>query len=1697
MRDVVLRAVELGGLPVDDVLALAVPLLEQVARAHEVGRVAPLRGLGELSVTDEHRITYDDRAALPAQLNRAALERVERELASRAFDVRRGADQLVDLATGVRSATADAATQQSRVRLVPGWQRWEHDIEHHDQLTDIGSLGELLAALLCGLDLSDEDDLLRLDAHRRNLFALAPGLHPVVAGVVTSMVEPDRRRRAQDLLDVTERLRTYRDQPEDFDLERVLVGGGPADRRTVVLEHLRNRLFDLSRRNPLLHFRSTGRTLNLTQASVPLVLDVRSVRAEQLFTWGGPASGRLVAGKGVDLGSVVRWDDAPYAEQALDAVMSQARRDRAEYGQDQLRLVVAFLRWHDVHEDPDTPILSPLLLAAVQLTKVRGVRHSYKLQLVAPDQAEVNPVLRHQLRDLYGFELPATVDLADPGAVDALRREIERQARGTERGVSVALVDQPRIELIRSRAQTALQAYRRRRSGSRPSIGRRHYAYSYTRPSWQPLGVQIFEDRLVRTPLPFAVELGDEPAPRARAVAERAGGEVARELYSLTDGETNPYRWEVDLCAVTLANFNYRTLSLVRDYDGLLAEARPHPVFDELFSAEPRETPVVAAPVTLPDRHLVVTADDSQLAALAQARAEDNFVIQGPPGTGKSQTITNLVADYLARGKRVLFICQKRAALDVVHARLRSRGLDEVCTLVHDSQADKKAFVHGLRDTYEAWSAAEDDLPSLEAARDALVSEMVGIRAEVEGYDAALAGREAPRGRVIDLLDRLVTLRQARWGEDLAAEQQLLLPDADSWRSARGAVDRLGEALARAGQDRVLARSPLAAVRPGALDDPRAELVVGVAAEALGSVVARVRALLTSVNGPDPLGLDLAGVREVAALHALLDPLARRGALGVVSSRSVAATELVAAASRQDAAQAAAEAAALAAAGWVEPPGAEEAREALDVARRKEGAAFRFLSGDWRRVKGLVERGWRGPDLPASQALGLLVAHHDAAATAAVLDGDADRVYGHADLSALVTRLDAVRRLEPPLAVWRDLLAATDDRPREVLDALAPALADLDDRAGGVLDVGHLSLQEAADLGAVLSSPAGRDAVRAAAPGLRELATLPSVLEALRWLEATPDQLEYAVVAAALRGARADHPDLDRLDGRRLGDLVDRVAVLEPDLHQANAAVVVGRLRHRFRERVEHSTRSVTGMDDAQRRLKKTWSAGRRELEHEFGKVRAYKSIRQLASAESGEVVAALRPVWLMSPASLSDTLELASSFDVVVFDEASQVPVEEAVPALHRAGQVVVVGDRMQLPPTRYFRAGGPGPDTEVDDGAPDDAGTQVGVVLDADSFLAVASTRLPSTMLLWHYRSRHEALIQFSNAAFYEGRLATVPDREPLPEGRPRLVVGGSESPDPERVRATTDALLERSIGVVRVSDGVYTRRTNPAEARWVAELVRELLLRGTGMSIGVVAFSEAQQTEIEDALASLAADDREFATAYETEVDREEDGQAVGLFVKNLENVQGDERDIIIMSVCYAPGPDGRMRMNFGPINNSGGEKRLNVIFSRARRHMVLVSSIEPAMITNTYNEGAASLRGFIQYADAVSEGDLAAMESVLGSRRQPGAAWSATPAIVEQLAASLRERGVEVALAVGQSGFRCDLALRRPGDPVWRTAVLVDHADRVGGATGEQRRAIQPAVLRSAGWQVEQVLATDWLDDPGGVTERLVAGLGAPR
>jgi hypothetical protein len=261
---------------------------------------------------------------------------------------------------------------------------------------------------------------------------------------------------------------------------------------------------------------------------------------------------------------------------------------------------------------------------------------------------------------------------------------------------------------------------------------------------------------------------------------------------------------------------------------------------------------------------------------------------------------------------------------------------------------------------------------------------------------------------------------------------------------------------------------------------------------------------------------------------------------------------------------------------------------------------------------------------------------------------------------------------------------------------------------------------------------------------------------------------------------------------------------------------------------------------------------------------------------------------------------------------------------------------------------------------------------------------------------------------------------------------------------------------------------------------------------MSIGIIAFSESQQSEIEQALSRLANTDDDFRDRLDAEWEREEDNQFVGLIIKNLENIQGDERDIIILSVCYGQAPNGKMLMNFGPINQNGGERRLNVAFSRAKKHMALVSSIRHHAITNDYNDGARALKNYLRYAEACSAGNTPLARRIL---------WEITPAerlvssttpnslVVDQIATQLRDRGYEVETNVGQSGFRCDLAVRVQGERCYRLGIMVDTNTYYQNADLLERDLLRPRLLRNFGWNIVLILTKNWFEDPVAVMQSI--------
>jgi hypothetical protein len=278
------------------------------------------------------------------------------------------------------------------------------------------------------------------------------------------MTELNRHKRAQDLGQMIARLENYREQTADFDTslfaKKEFQESPVTGKRRLIQTHLRDRLFEISRRNRLIYFKPTLQTLNLTIASVPLLLDYRNIKLEQIFAWHPELAATITEGAPMSLGKYLRFEDAPYIPGVLDKIISEARRDRAEYGFAQLRLVLCFLHWNNLKEDKHERIHSPLLLLPVELSKKKGVRDNYVLDPTT-SEAEVNPALRHHLKELYNLHLPEFLDLKD-SSLDQFYETIKAQIHASEPGVALNKIDRPQIELIHEKARQRLDQYQRR-----------------------------------------------------------------------------------------------------------------------------------------------------------------------------------------------------------------------------------------------------------------------------------------------------------------------------------------------------------------------------------------------------------------------------------------------------------------------------------------------------------------------------------------------------------------------------------------------------------------------------------------------------------------------------------------------------------------------------------------------------------------------------------------------------------------------------------------------------------------------------------------------------------------------------------------------------------------------------------------------------------------------------------------------------------------------------------------------------------------------------------------------------------------------------------------------------------------------------------------------------------------------------------
>jgi len=1703
-------AFDKGDYTTDDVIAFVLPLFREVSGLHEAGLVAAFGREEALFLTEQGMMTGTGSQALDIDESLAhapsyALHRVQAlfpRVESGNFDVVGKIKLSADAGEGALhqenlQVHTDLQQPLTYPAYIPGYRCFEQLMGHHDPQTDIFCLGLILGSMALGLDLHDPDDLVAFAQERSNPAGYNDRLHPTVARLITEMTELDRSRRTQDLYDVIDRLQHYRDYDTEkqTDLSRVAgwVHKELTQRDAFILNKLRNRLFDTSRRNRLLYYKPNLRFVNLTVSSVPVVLHYQSIRPEHLFIWNEELAEKVRGMKEIVLNKYLRFDDHPYLPSSLDRVRVESQRAIQEYGFNQLKLVIAFLNWHNLKEEPNERIQSPLLLLPVSLKKNKRLKEDHYVLKVLDNAAEVNPVLAGQLKELYGIRLPDFVDLdeIDPAQ---FYQSVKAQIDEANQGIVLNYIGKPRIKLIHGEARQTVNNYRKRLRRQPGLNSYHHIPYSYKQEHYQPLGLEIFRQRIETGASFLEFLISDD-----RRIAPHQLMDVGRaesELYRLTESENNPYSWDFDVCHMVLGNFNYKKMSLVRDYNLVIDQQLQHPVFDALFSEQPRIFKEHAFDLNRPDDwHHVIQADPTQTKAILQSRAGYSYIIQGPPGTGKSQTITNLIADFVARGKSILFVCEKRAALDVVYHRLKQNGLDELCCYIHDSQEDKREFIRNLRATYEDFTTNRMDLPALRTRRASLIEKMNRQVDLLREFHFTSCGGERELGITVrKLIERVIELRQHL--VNISALEEEGLPGYTVWREADKVIGLLMEALEEAGSDPIFAAHPFSKVHERIFLSEQPHRMLDTSLGLALEILAVIGRALGGVAVAPEQAEHPARLKSLVQFAVLLHPLVLSGNFRLADAAGDEAREFVRRFEDYRMQQTAYQEALERNIHWREKLSEQDLDQALDLAIKQEKALLNFLNGGWQRLKKKLQGSYD------------LSAHSVRPSYQRVLMSLKEEYEQARLLEQAKRRLQADYRLENLDTVWLGIgiLHQKKDDPALVyllrhpeattvvasLHSLHQPLIDLESRLKECLHDPDAFSSFDMLRDELENIRLNADGLREMLPALRSFAGLPEdVKEVLRKFMLLPLQAEAVIARKTLHQLYQSNRAFAHIDRQALDKAVQQLGQSYAALQQVNADLIRAFIRQRFLQQLDLANMAGSQLNEEQKKFKKVYNEGRKILENEFGKSMRYKSIRELSSRESGAVLKDIKPVWLMSPYSVSDSLPLDSDhFDVVIFDEASQITLEEGVPALYRSRQTIIVGDEKQMPPTDFFSAKTEDPDdlegmTEADD--------DEWLSDDVDSLLAQGARKLDSTLLSWHYRSHYETLISFSNHAFYEGRLLTIPDKTiHKTEKAPILVSNVKE--------VAVDSLFDRSISYHFLEGSVYEKRSNRGEAMYIAHLVRQLLTRDVKESIGIVAFSQEQQRMIENALEELGQEDGVFAQKLEEAYNRTENDQFTGLIVKNLENIQGDERDIIIMSVCYGADARGRMLMNFGPINKKGGEKRLNVLFSRARTHMAVISSIKHVAITNEYNEGANYLKRFLQYAEMISQGQMPGARSILDSlilRKDTGTADTRPFLVREQIKQQLQALGYEVDELIGQSDFKCSLAVKaKPGDQAYTLGILLDDEKHYLNGNLIEQYYQRPAILERFGWRVLPVFSRDWLHQPQKVMEMICKMLEMP-
>lgn len=1037
-------------------------------------------------------------------------------------------------------------------------------------------------------------------------------------------------------------------------------------------------------------------------------------------------------------------------------------------------------------------------------------------------------------------------------------------------------------------------------------------------------------------------------------------------------------------------------------------------------------------------------ADSSQLAAVAAASEGRDFVLVGPPGTGKSQTIANIIAQCLATGKTVLFVAEKAAALNVVQRRLKAHGLGDAVLELHSNKTDRKRVIDQLG---RGWMRASE--PSDETWID--ISENLRIkRDELNAYTNAVHNVGSQGFSIFKAVSWI-----AQDGGDLELSfENKDSHDAESFKNLEDIAEELG---------RVHSAIP---------NCPRFSLV----SHGDWSFEWQRKFLEATKTFRDcAAALQLTGVNISNLLHlrnnASLSPERKKLISEFIPRMAddVEDLQTVPQLPRKELKKILEE--------------FENVKNNIETAREKLGVKYNDTTIDRIPVdeidSGLREAAtniWPISLIKRAKFTKLLATYAESKlkspdperdveiireiqnASEKIKSNPLSNIDNEGKSPALIRSLveeaisvrkiisDAEAEADDQIAfgnVAAEIVAGPDDNLREHFLVWKSALIEFDrrksefERLGGIAP-GNLDIDE------ILN-------------GLKEILDNENWLnDWTRWVEVrcNSEARGLASLASALEN--------ESISGKNTV-VAFRAAYARWWLPMAlDASNVLRRFRYWEHENLIHSFRELDEKAiqhapfEVMRRISHSLPAmdavARNselgDLRHQLRLQKPSMPIRTLLG-RMPQTLPKLSPCILMSPLSIAQYLPADQKlFDVVIFDEASQIPTWDAIGAIARARQSIVVGDPKQLPPTSFFDRS----DDEANDG---DANSII--ERDMPSIIdEVLDFGIPTHVLNWHYRSRDESLIAFSNHYYYGGRLVTFP----------------------------APVVNKEAVRFHKV-DGIYARgsgRHNEREAKAVSDAVRRQLKVWLELpeedrpTIGVITFNRQQQSLIQDFLDQSRRNDPSLEWFFS-------DNREEPVIVKNLENIQGDERDVILFSITFGPDDTGKMTMNFGPLNSDGGERRLNVAVTRARCEMHVFASITHDQIdlSRVHALGVKQLKTFLDYASRGAAALAARDEGSLGPAESP---------FEESVATAFKNKGWEVRTQIGVSGFRIDIGIVDPDRAgAYLAGIECDGATYHSSATARDRDKVRQAVLEGLGWRILRIWSTDWFRDPGAVVDRL--------